>query len=167
MTWQAGQTITVQTLLDNTPHTITNGYAANVATSPASGVTAETIYLTTGTMTFRNGRAYRITLSTLLMGTQPDTGRIFLKRANIIGSVLFDTQAIAVPRSGSTGRVTFTNNASNSTGSDITDICVATIQRLSGTAGTFTLPASTTSPSYVHIEDIGPATDYPNASPIT
>lgn len=162
MTWLAGQIVTAQRLLDNTPHTVS--YTAT--TSTVTG-TSEMVYLTSSSFTLRNGRAYRITVSTLITGNSADTARIFVKRTNVSGNVLFDTQRVAIPSSGSNGRVTFENVASNSTGSDITDVLVATIQRASGTAASVGTIASSTSPSYLQVEDIGANTDFPTATAIT
>jgi len=165
MTIYAGQRLTTQVLLDNMRHTIPGGYAAT--TSNTTGVTGETIFLTSSTMTLRSGRAYQITLSGLITGTQPDTARLFVKRTNTTGTAVFDTQGAAFPRSGNNGRVTYTNVASNSTGADISTVLVATIQRWSGTAATVGAVASATSPFYLMVEDIGAAADYPSATAIS
>lgn len=165
MTILAGLRLTAQVWYDNTPHQITNGYGA--ITTNSATTTGELIYLTTGTVTLRNGRAYRITVSTLVNGTQPDTARIFVKRGNASGAALLDTQGVAIPRSGSNGRVSYENVAVNVTGADLTSVLVATIQRFSGTAAAVSVAASTVSPSYVRVEDVGAATDYPGATSIT
>ncbi len=165
----AGLRLTAAVWYDNVPHTITGGYAATtVATSTPSGTpTQETAYLTSGSMTLRNGRAYRITVSTLITGTSPDTARMWVRRTNTSGSVLLDTQRIAIPSSGSNGRVTWENIATNQSGADLTGVLVATIARASGSAAVVGTNASGTSPSYLQVEDIGLATDYPTATAIT
>lgn len=165
MTILAGQRLTTQLLANNLRHTIPNGYAAT--TSNTTGVTNETIFLTSSTMVLQSGRAYQLTLSGLIMGTQPDTARLYVKRTSSTGTTLFDTQGVAFPRSGNNGRVTYTNAMSNTTGTDISTVLVATIQRWSGTAATVGAVASSTSPFYLMVEDIGLATDYPNATAIS
>lgn len=165
MTWLAGQIITSQRLLDNSPHVISGGYTAT--TAGTTGVTNEAIFLTTGTMTLRSGRAYQLTLSGLITGTSPDVARIFVKRTNATGTAIFDTQGAAFPRSGNNGRITYTNIATNSTGADISTILVATIQRWSGTAAGVGVAASSVSPFYLQVEDYGAASDFPNATAIS
>jgi hypothetical protein len=161
--WQAGQTISVQTLLDNTPHSVS--YTSNAVGS--GGVTSETVFITSSSFTMRNGRAYRVEIKGLLMGTSPDTARLWVRRTNVTGTPLLDTQRVAIPSSGSNGQVGFFNTCSNSTGSDITDVVVWTLARGSGSAATVSIPASSTSPAYLEVCDIGAATEYPNATAIT
>jgi hypothetical protein len=161
----AGSRARVGQINNRGPFTIPNGYVGTVSNSAAA--TIETVYLTSSTMILKNGRAYRVTLSHLLSGTQPDLGRLFVKRTNTGGSVLFDNQAIAIPRSGNNGRITESNIATNTTGADISTVLVATFQRVTGTAGNLSVPASTTSPAYLHVEDVGPASDFSPATPIT
>ena len=165
----AGLRLTAQVWADNVPHTITGGYAATTtATSTPSGTpTQETVYLISSSMTLRNGRAYRVTVSTLVTGTSPDTARMWVRRTSLTGAVLLDTQRVPMPLSGSNGRVTWVNIATNQTGGDLTGVLVATIARSSGTAGVVGSNASSTSPSYLQVEDVGAAADYPTATSIT
>lgn len=163
MAWQAGQTITVQSLLDNTPHTVS--YTASATNSPS--VTSETVYVTSAAFTMHNGRAYEVTIKGLLSGTAPDTARLWVRRTGLAGTPLLDTQRVAIPSTGSNGQINFFNIASNSTGADITDVLVFTIARGSGTAAGVSIAASSTSPAYLEVRDIGAATDFPNATAIT
>jgi hypothetical protein len=163
VTWQAGQTITVSALLDNTPHTVS--FTATAAGN--AGNTAETVFLTSSSCTMRNGRAYRIEIKGLLSGTSPDTARWFVRRTGLSGTTLLDTQRIAIPSSTSNGQCNFVNYAANQSGADITDVVVWTTARGSGSAANVMVAASSTSPAEMRIEDIGPATDYPTATPIT
>lgn len=161
----AGMRLTAQTWYDNTQRTITGGYAAT--TVQTTTTTTEVAYLTSGSMTLRNGRAYRITISTLITGNTADKARLWVRRLNITGSVLLDTQQVSIDVSSSNGRRTFQNIAANQSGSDLTGVLLATIQRSSGSAASVGNAASATSPSYLQVEDIGLATDYPTATPIT
>lgn len=165
MTILAGQRLTTQVLLDNMPHTITNGYAAT--TVQTTTTTTEVAYLTSASMTLRNGRAYRITISTLITGNTADKARLWVRRTNVTGSVLLDTQQVSIDVTSSNGRRTFQNIAVNTSGADLTGVLVATIQRSTGSTAAVGNNASSTSPSYMQIEDIGLATDYPTAPTIT
>lgn len=165
MTILAGLRLTAQVWYDNAPHVISGGYAATTSNSAAT--TTEIVYLTSASMTLRNGRAYEIEVSGMIMGTSPDVGRIMVKRTNTSGATLLDTQGAAFPRSGNNGRFSFTNIATNQSGSDLTGVVVATIQRMAGTTANVSVPASTTSPAYLRVMDVGAATDYANATPIT
>jgi hypothetical protein len=165
----AGQRLTAQVWQDNVPHTITGGYAATTVavSTPTATPTQETVYLTSGSMTLRNGRAFKVTVSTLVTGNSADKARLWVRRTGLTGSVLMDTQQVSIDLTGSNGRRTFLNVVSNQTGADLTGVIVATIARASGTAGVVGTNASATSPSYLQIEDIGAATDFPTATSIS
>lgn len=163
----SGQRLTAQLLSDNSRHLIPGGYAANASTTTTLSTGAEIVFASTGSVTLRNGRAYEFTVSALVMANSADRARIFVKRTSTTGPVLLDTQQIAADLSASNGRKGYTNIATNQTGADITGVVVATIQRSSGTTTTVSAAASSTSPAYFEIEDIGPATDYPSATPIS
>lgn len=160
----AGQRLTTQVLQDAMTHTIPNGYAA---TTTATTGTTEVTFLTSAAMTLRNGRAYRVTVSTLISGNSADHARIFIKRGSMSGTALLDTQQIAIPASGSNGRITFENVAANSTGADLTSALYATIQRASGSTASVGTNASAVSPTYIQVEDVGAASDFPTATAIT
>lgn len=164
----AGQRLTAQVWYDNSPHQIAGGYAAITSNFPSSGfATSEAVYLTSSSMTLRNGRAYRITVNGLFNGaTAGNTARVFVKRNTVGGTSLFDTQAIALPAASTNYRETYENEAANQTGADIVTTLVVTIQQRSGTGGV-AVAASATSPACLRVEDVGAATDYPNATPIT
>lgn len=162
----SGQRITAQFWQDNTQRTIAGGYSANAATTTTTGG-VEIAFVTSGSVTLRNGRAYRATVSALIKTSSTDSARIFVKRTSTTGTVIMDTQFINADVVANNGRRTYQNIATNQTGSDLTGVVLATIQRASGTSAEVLAAASSTSPATLLIEDIGPATDYPSATPIT
>lgn len=167
MTILAGQRLTAQVWLDNTQRTIDGGYTA-VTTTTTSASSTEVVMITSASLTLRNGRAYRVTVSFPFSITAGATGvgRVFVRRTGLGGSVLFDTQRIIPDSVGSTGRKTYQNICSNQTGADLVSAVVATISLSTGT-GTVSNASTATSPSYLQIEDIGAATDYPTATSVT
>lgn len=164
MTWQPGMTITAQRLLDNTPHAISyTAITANTATN--TGI--EAVALTTSSITFRTGRAYRITLKCLAQSSVAgDTVMLRVRKTDTSGAAFLDQVRMYIPANAANTPVHFSNTLTNTTGSDVTAVLVATYQRASGT-GNSLIAASANNVGYVLVEDVGEAADYPGAAAIT
>lgn len=163
MAWLAGQRITVQRLLDNTPRTISyTSITANTAS-----VTAETVWITSGSITFRTGRAYRCTLKCLLQGNAADKATVRIRKANLSGDVYLDSFHQGIQVSTSNTMFYGSNICSNTSGADVTAAVVGTLQRSSGSTANVAIAATTTHVAYMEVEDIGDASDFSGARAIT
>jgi hypothetical protein len=160
----AGQRVTADMLSYRSPYSV--AYARIAANS--SGATAETVWVTSGAITFENARAYQVTLKALIQGNAADKATLRVRKTDVSGSVFLDTfhQNIAV--TGSNTLIYGSNICTNTTGADVTATAlVGTFQRSSGTGGNVLIAASATHAAYIEIQDIGPASDYPSATAIT
>lgn len=141
--------------------------AINVNTPPSPGVTAETMWVTTPTLTFKNGRAYRLTAkglaSTSAVGAEV---QIRAHKATVGGQILFDSFRISTPNAGNYG-FEFSNIFTNTSGVDVTTVLVGSIFRVTGSTALVWVAASATSPAYLMTEDVGPAADFTGATAIT
>jgi hypothetical protein len=164
MTWQPGQKITAQRLIDNTPHTISyTSLTANTSTV----TTTETVGFTSASVTFETGRAYRITLKCLAQSSiAADTVTVRVRKTNTSGTAYIDQVRVSIPAAGANAPVYFQNICTNSTSADVTAALVATYVRASGT-GNALIAASTGNVAYMEVEDIGLAADFSGATAIT
>lgn len=162
--WLAGQDITVDRLNDNHPRTISyTGITANTATT----TTTEVIAITSSSMTMRNNRAFRCTAKALIQSSvAADTMTIRIRRTNVSGATILDTQRIYAPVASANVLCYAQNIFTNTTGADITDVLVLNYFRASGT-GNVLVAASGAQVAYIEVEDIGVAADYPSATAIT
>jgi len=159
----AGQTISSARENDNSSRTTAyTAITANAALN--SGV--ETVYITTPTILFRNNRAFRVTAKGRWNPTAAnDQLQIGVRKTNASTTPkLMDTFRIS---SAGTGTYSFFYQTViiNTSGGDISVPLVATCMRASGTS--VTVQGSTADPSYLMVEDIGPASDYPAACSMT
>jgi hypothetical protein len=162
--WLAGQKGTADRLNDNTPHTIS--YTSLTANTSAV-TTTETVGLTTASVTFETGRAYRITLKCLVQSSvAADTVTVRVRKTNTSGTAYIDQVRVSIPAGGANAPVYFQNICTNSTSADVTAALVATYVRASGT-GNALIAASTSNVTYVEVEDIGLAADFSGAMAIT
>ncbi|MEU0133407.1 hypothetical protein ABZ172_05100 [Streptomyces sp. NPDC006296] len=160
---RAGQRLIASTENARAPFTV-NYTAINSNTSP---VTNETAWVTTGLITFRPGRAYRITVKGLLTPTAASSeGRIRVRRDTASGTTLYDSFRITTPSSGANYGFEFSNLIVNSGTSQVLALLVGTVGRDSGSA-TYSVSSSATHVAYLHTEDFGPAADFPGATPLT
>lgn len=164
MTWQPGMTITADRLTDNSPHAVSyTSLTANTAISTGT----ELVALTTANITFRTGRAYRITLKCLAQSSVAgDTVMLRVRKTNTAGTAFLDQVRKYIPANGANSPVHFSNTLTNTTGADVTAALVATYQRASGTGNTL-VAASVNNVAFVLVEDVGEADDYPAAQAIT
>ncbi|WP_299542010.1 hypothetical protein [uncultured Streptomyces sp.] len=139
----------------------TVNFTANQDNYPQPVITtgAEGIWITTPAITFKASRAYRITVKGLLAPTATGSeGQVRVRKGALGGQLLFDSFRMTVPATGNYAFL-FGNIITNSTGAAITAPIVGTVARSSGTAN-FTVNGSAVSPSYLHVEDVGPASDF-------
>ncbi|MGW1324782.1 hypothetical protein ACWD64_19845 [Streptomyces antibioticus] len=164
MAWRPGQRITPQRLLDNTPHTIS--YTA-ITANTSTATTTEAVAVTTPSITFRAGRAYRITFKGLAQSSvAADTVTVRVRRTSTSGDIYVDSFRLPIPANATNVPFYLSNICTNGTSSDITVALVGTYVRASGT-GNVLLAATTTHVCYIEVEDIGEATDFVAARAIT
>lgn len=164
MALPAGSILTPQRLLDNIPRTIS--YTALTANT-ANNTGTEAVALTTSSVTFRAGRAYRITFKGLAQSSvAADQLTVRVRKTNTSGDVYVDSFRIPIPTAGGNVPFYLANICSNTTSADVSAVLVGTYVRLTGT-GNCVLAATTTHVCYVEVEDIGDAVDFAGARAIT
>lgn len=146
---------------------------AVTTTNTGTFTTTETAYITSNSVTLKNNRAYRFDILGLVQHASTSaTGllRVRVRRTSTTGNQVRSVGAFSI-FNGTTANV---NNyfglsivATNTTGSDLTDVWVVTLVEETGTAVTFTGAASAGNPATLMITDIGPSSDFPGAAPIT
>jgi hypothetical protein len=142
---------------------ITASTATTTSTTPQAAITTDPI-------TFRDGRAYRVSyrggLSSTTLGQQ---GTVLIAKGTATGSTILNSQRI-MAASGQAGTVGFyfENVVVNNTGSDYTTALIGTYQMVfQVSSGTLAIFGSSTTPAYLEVVDIGPSSDYLNATPVT
>jgi hypothetical protein len=162
--WLAGNKGTAQRLNDNSFFTLTY---ASIAANATAGTTTELVAITTASVTMRNGRAYRMTFKGLVQSSiAADTVTVRIRKTNISGTVYLDSMRIYIPVAAANAPIYFSNICTNTSGADVTAVLVGTYIRASGT-GNVLVAASATHVAFVHVEDVGLATDYSGATAIT
>lgn len=163
-TWLSGMRTTADRLNDNTPHTINyTAITANTATNTGT----EAVALTTPSITFRAGRAYRITFKGLVQSSVAnDQLTVRVHKTNTSGDVYVDSFRLVVPTAAGNSPFYLANICSNTTAADISAVLVGTYVRTSGT-GNCLIAATTAHVCYIEVEDIGDAADFAGARPIT
>ena len=124
--------------------------------------------ITTASITFKSGRAYQITYKgTMLTNASSDQGSFEVHKGTATGSPTYINSG-RLQSAATAGSVGFyLANIVVNNGADVTAVLVGTYHRASGSSGTgVALFGSTTNPSYIQVEDVGPASDYPSASPV-
>lgn len=161
----AGQRITAAALNNAFPHLVDY-----VATASSSGTftTVETVILTSDSITFVKGRAYQVIFFSIGVSTiAADQLTLAVKKTNTSGLQVAVADRLVVPANNQTAQpIPAVNYISNTTGADITAVLVGTAVRRAGT-GTCSTFASTSSPTYLLVNDVGLASDYPGAVAIT
>jgi hypothetical protein len=137
-------------------------YANAVASTALAAV--ETVGITSGNVTFELNRAYRVTLHYQGAGnTAGDQIGFRVRRTNLAGNSLFDTLKthdlkVANDIVNGESSAIFTNQ----TGAALATVLVGTVYRAAG-AGNVQWFANAANPTWIQIEDIGAASDYPGA----
>ncbi|MFJ9027557.1 hypothetical protein ACIRQP_03375 [Streptomyces sp. NPDC102274] len=166
----AGARVRVGDINARAPYTV--AYESITTTTAAITSTTPTAAITTDPLTFRNGRAYRVSyrggMSSNNLGQQ---GSVLVTRGTATGPAILNSQRIqcADGQAGTVGFY-FENVVVNNTGLDVVTALVGTYQMVYQTAGTNTgtvaVFGSSATPAYLEVVDIGPAADYPNATPL-
>lgn len=164
MAWLPGMTITDQRLLDNTPRTISyTAITANTGTSTGT----ELVAVTTSSVTFRTGRAYRLTFKGLAQSSvAADAVTVRVRKTNISGDVYVDSFRLYIPAGGANVAFYLSTICSNSTVADVSAVLVGTFIRVAG-SGSSLIAATGTHTCYIEVEDIGETADFPSARAIT
>lgn len=150
-------------------------YEAITASATATSSSTAVAAITTDPLTFNDGRAYRISyrggLTSNNLGQQ---GTVLVTKGTAAGSSILNSQRI-MAASGQAGTVGFyfENVVANQSGTDVTTVLVGTYQMTfqvntapggGAQTGTVAIFGSATTPAYLEIVDIGPASDYPGAT---
>jgi hypothetical protein len=165
MAWLAGQRITAQRLRDSAPYvmvctTLTSSTSATTLTTPQAAITTPSI-------TFRAGRAYRLAYrGGMTSSTAGQQGTVLIAKGTAGGSVLLNSQRVpcADGQAGTVGYY-FENVVTNGTSADIVTALVGTYQLVyQVSSGTVAIFGSSTTPAYVEVLDVGLAADYPGST---
>lgn len=135
-------------------------------TNSGTTTTAELVVLTSDTVDFYPNRAYKISVHGLVQSTvAADRVHVRIWKNAASGSSLMDSGQIVIPAASTQvlcdlSVVVITNSTPP------TDVVVMSISRTAGT-GNVSVIANATNPAYLKIEDIGTATDFPDARLLT
>lgn len=142
---------------------VTNGRQSIVANT-STVTTTETVAITTGSINFLAGRAYRIIIKGLAQSSvAADRVQLKVRKTNTSGAIYLDTMsALVIPANTTNVMYYLGNEIRNLTASTITATLVMTYVRQSGT-GNARIAADATNPAYVEVEDIGLASAYTDA----
>lgn len=138
-------------------------YQAIVANT-GTVTTTETVGITSSSVTFEDGRAYKVHVHGLLQSSiAADRARSRTRRTNAAGTILMDTMdTVVIPANNTNVIFDYSQVVVNNSGSDITDVLVVTYHRIAGT-GNVRIAADATNPAWIEIKDVGLASDYLNA----
>lgn len=166
----AGARVRVGDINTRAPYTV--AYESITTTTTPVTTTTPQAAITTDPVNFRNGRAYRVSyrggMSSNNLGQQ---GSVLIARGTAAGPAILNSQRIpcADGQAGTVGFY-FENIVVNNTGLDITTVLVGTYQMVYQTAGTnagtVAIFGSSATPAYLEVIEIGPASDFPNATPL-
>lgn len=139
-----------------------------ITANAATITTTETVGITSGSVGFLTGRTYRATVRAWVQSSVTgDAIQTRLRKTNAAGQQLFDTFRTAVITGANTqSSVSYEAIFKNTSGATVTAALAVTYVRALGTGNVF-MGANATNPSWIQIEDIGPAADYPSVNAIT
>lgn len=158
----AGQRITADLLTYRSPYVV--GNAALTANSASISSTTEVTIVTTGSITFTAGRAYRFEFNGLVQfsGTNATSG-LYLRLRRTVGTVLIRNFQNALSYNGSTD----SRNAAVSVATviapaaTVTDTVYLTAARDAGITTTWVMAGTAGTPGLLTVYDVGPASDFP------
>jgi hypothetical protein len=155
-----------------TPLTYLYNYASQVVSytsitaNTATTTSTEAVAITTPPVTFRAGRAYRITYKGLGAGpVTGDNGQFRVRKTNTSGTAYIDS--FRIPLFAGNGMFTLQNICANATGTDITAALVGTYAIVTGSTGNVSVAASTNNVAFILVEDMGLASNFTGATAIT
>lgn len=129
--------------------------------------TAEISVLTIAGCVFKNQRAFRIELRGFHNSTAAQDVRYRARTVSLTGQIIADFGDIPIVSTASGGEGFYAEElVRNVTGADVTHDVLTTMSLLAG-AVTVNLTSRNSSPVYMRITDIGPASQYPQARAIT
>lgn len=136
-----------------------------VRTTNVSPIQTLTTIMTTPSASYRNGRAYRISIRGLMNASAADFMQLMILKGTGTGGTTYVSQMRLQALSTSTTNiaVNFTSILTNTTGADITTTLTLVAQNSTANAAqpTWTWAANaTSSTSYMVVEDCGSATNY-------
>ena len=160
----AGQRVTSLRANDGHPRYI--NYTALTTTTAVNSTTTDAAGITTPSITFRNGRAFRIAYKGNAVSTSAGAdGQFTVRPTSITGTpILLDSQRFGGSNAGTRGFY-FENIVSNTSGADVSRVLVGCYHNVTGT--NTALGAMSNQPAFLSVEDIGDATDFPSASSLT
>lgn len=138
------------------------GFVTQVARTTNATFTTETVIMTTSSVTFRAGRAFRVNLRGLCNAAGADYALFRIRKANVTGTIYVDQMRVNTMTGSSTANALLDVSPVlvNATSADITTaLCLTAAQGTN--AQTWTWAAnSTTSLGYVLVEDCGSTVNY-------
>ncbi|MFD7224838.1 hypothetical protein ACFV9P_28120 [Streptomyces sp. NPDC059892] len=166
MDWLPGQRITAQRLRDNHPRPVS--YDAITSNSSAT-TTTEIVALTSSPVTFRTGRAYRISLKCAVQtSVAADRVTVRLRKLNSGGAVYIEIPHLVIPAATPANQLAESSVvASNDTGTDISTALALTIVRNNGTGNVLIAGSGAAFVGHILIENYGASSDFPNSRAIT
>lgn len=165
--WLAGQAETADRSNDLHPRTI--NFAAITATTGTSASTTEMAAITSPSITFRNGRAFRVTFKgNAIITVANDQAELRIRKTDTVTNpALLDSFRSPTGAAAGTYGFYYQNIFINTSGSDIAVPLVATFARVTGGTGNVSIFASALFPAYVETEDIGSSDDFTGAATMT
>lgn len=163
----AGQRATTQSLADASPRTLV--YTALTAATGTSSSATDAAAITTPSTLFRDGRAFCIHYTGRWINTSPTTEiqLVVRKTSAATSPMLLDSGRMGGDGANSgTWGFNLQSIVVNTSGADISAVLVGCYNRVTGT-GTVQVAGSLTTPSYLWVQDLGPAADYPSAASMT
>ncbi|MFC8432262.1 hypothetical protein [Streptomyces sp. NPDC057253] len=133
--------------------------------SPTIGSSTEVTIVTTSSATLTAGRAYRFWFFGLVQhntASLVDLVYLRLRRGSNNGSIR-DIRSVLVANRGTANRnIAVDESVLATPAATITDTVILTAAWDSSSSATFTFAATSGTPALLVIEDVGPASDYPN-----
>jgi hypothetical protein len=158
----AGQRISADLLTYRSPYVV--GHATLTANSSDITSTTEVTILTTGSVTFTPGRAYKFEFHGLVQHTTTNlTALLYLRMRRTTGAALIRNFNDVAATNGSTSvrnaAVDVSTTVTPST--TITDSIYLTASWDTSATATFRVVATAGTPGLLTVSDVGPASDYP------
>lgn len=139
-----------------------------ITSNAATTTTTEVVAITSGSVDFEDQRAYSVKVRAWVMSSVTgDVVQTRLRKTNAAGQQLFDTfRSGVITGAGSQTSLNYEAIIRNVSGATVNRALAVTYLRAVGT-GNVLIGGNATNPSWIRIEDIGPASDYPDVNAIT
>jgi hypothetical protein len=134
--------------------------AQRTLTTSVTFSSTETAVITTGSITFKAGRAYRVSIWALHSAVSASYALYRIRKNTVSGTIYKDQMRVNnLQGSSANAAISIQTILTNTTGSDITAaLCWTGVQ--GGVAQTWTVAASSSNTAYLLVEDCGSAGDY-------